>query len=79
MRSAGELRPDVLMDLTGAIERFADLSPDQIQAPGIEIAILGQTGLNINAPEAADRFRIQDFHLTKNVGFAQFVPSPFSV
>ena len=51
MRSAGELRPDVLMYLTGAVERFAGMSLDQIQALGIEIAILGQTGLDINDPE----------------------------
>ena len=51
MRSAGDLRPDVLMYLTGAVERFAGMSLDQIQALGIEIAILGQTGLDINDPE----------------------------
>jgi hypothetical protein len=51
MRSAGELRPDVLMYLTGALERFAGMSLDQIQSIGIEIAILGQTGLDINDPE----------------------------
>ncbi|MGV2338993.1 MAG UNVERIFIED_CONTAM: hypothetical protein LVR18_40980 [Planctomycetaceae bacterium] len=39
MRSAGELRPDVLMYLTGALERFAGMSLDQIQA------------LDINDPE----------------------------
>jgi hypothetical protein len=31
MRSAGELRPDVLMYLTVALERFAGMSLDQIQ------------------------------------------------
>ena len=40
MRSAGELRPDVLMYLTGAVERFASMTLDQIQA------------LDINDPES---------------------------
>ena len=39
------------MYLTAAVERFAGMSLDQIQALGIEIAILGQTGLDINDPE----------------------------
>jgi len=39
------------MYLTGAVERFASMSLDQIQALGIEIAILGQTGLDISDPE----------------------------
>jgi hypothetical protein len=47
----GCVQPDVLMYLTGALERFTSMSLEQIQARGIEIAILGQTGLDINAPE----------------------------
>ena len=35
VRSAGELRPDVLMYLTGALERVARMSRDQILTAGL--------------------------------------------
>jgi Flp pilus assembly protein TadD len=47
----GELRPDVLMYLSGALEKFEGMTKDQIQQLGVEIAMLGQRGLDINNPE----------------------------
>jgi tetratricopeptide (TPR) repeat protein len=47
----GELRPDVLMYLSGALEKFEGMTKDQIQQIGVEIAMLGQRGLDINNPE----------------------------
>jgi len=50
MRSAGELRPDVLMYLTGAVERFAGMSLDQIQAHGIESRSLAKPDSTSTTP-----------------------------
>jgi Flp pilus assembly protein TadD len=50
LRKGGEERPDVLMYCLGALERFADMTDQQIQAVGQEIAILGMKGLDINNP-----------------------------
>jgi tetratricopeptide (TPR) repeat protein len=50
MRKSGEERPDVLMYCLGALERFAEMTDQQIQAVGQEIAILGMRGLDINDP-----------------------------
>jgi Flp pilus assembly protein TadD len=50
LRKGGEQRPDVLMYCLGALERFAEMTDQQIQAVGQEIAILGMRGLDINDP-----------------------------
>ena len=50
MRKAGSERPDVLMYCLGALERFEEMTDEQIQAIGREIAILGMRGLDINDP-----------------------------
>lgn len=46
----GRLRPDALEYLLGAIEAFSALSPEQVRDIALEIAILGQQGLNPNDP-----------------------------
>jgi len=51
MRERGGFRPDVLMYITGALEKFAGMSESQVKATGVEIAILGQRGLDINNPD----------------------------
>ncbi len=51
MRDRGSFRPDVMMYITGALDKFAGMTKSQIQAIGFEIAILGQRGLDINDPE----------------------------
>lgn len=50
LRKGGDERPDVLMYCLGALERFANMTDQQIQAVGHEIAILGMRGLDINDP-----------------------------
>jgi len=50
LRRGGEERPDVLMYCLGTLERFAEMTDQQIQAVGQEIAILGLRGLDINDP-----------------------------
>lgn len=50
MRKAGDERPDVLMYCLGALERFQDMTEQQIASVGREIAILGMGGLDINDP-----------------------------
>ncbi len=50
LRKGGEERLDVLMYCLGALERFAEMTDQQIQAVGQEIAILGIRGLDINDP-----------------------------
>lgn len=53
MRAAvgGGLRPDVVMYIAGALDRFAKMSPTQVQSLAMEIAIKGQSGLDINDPK----------------------------
>lgn len=51
MRDRGDFRPDVMMYITGALDKFANLSTNEVQSIGVEIAILGQNGLDINDPE----------------------------
>lgn len=53
MRAAvgGGLRPDVVMYLAGALDRFDKMKPAEVQALAMEIAIKGQSGLDINDPE----------------------------
>jgi len=52
MRERGEFRPDVMMYISGALEKFAGMTKNQIQAIGVEIAIRGQRGLDINDPDS---------------------------
>lgn len=51
MRDSGGFRPDVMMYITGALDKFSGMTNNQIQAIGVEIAILGQRGLDINNPD----------------------------
>jgi len=51
MRDRGDFRPDVMMYITGALEKFANMSTKDVQSIGFEIAILGQKGLDINDPD----------------------------
>jgi len=51
MRKIANFRPDAMMYIAGAIEKFAVMQPSQIQAIDFEIAMLGQKGLDINIPD----------------------------
>lgn len=43
-------RPDAVMYLVGAMERFAKMTPEQVQKLGMEIAVAGMGGLDTNSP-----------------------------
>jgi tetratricopeptide (TPR) repeat protein len=43
-------RMDAVMYCLGALEKFADMSPAEIQKIGFEIAILGTKGIDVNNP-----------------------------
>jgi tetratricopeptide (TPR) repeat protein len=43
-------RMDAVMYCVGALEKFADMSPDEVQKIGFEIAILGTKGIDVNNP-----------------------------
>jgi tetratricopeptide (TPR) repeat protein len=42
---------DAVMYCLSALERFAQMSPDQVRQVALEIAMLGRTGIDINNPE----------------------------
>ena len=48
----GGLRPDVMMYIAGALDTFAKLDVAKRQQVTLEIALKGQTGLDINDAEA---------------------------
>jgi len=50
MRNRAPLRMDVASYLRGALDKFQGLSTEEVRAIGIEIAMLGQSGLDINNP-----------------------------
>jgi tetratricopeptide (TPR) repeat protein len=81
MRDRGKFRPDVLMYITGALDRFANMSSQEVQAIGFEIAILGQDGLDINNPDKRYSLRslpgdFSGLHLCSIMyaAFKQFAP-----
>jgi tetratricopeptide (TPR) repeat protein len=47
----GGLRPDVMMYIAGALDTFAKVGPDKSRQITIEVAMKGQSGLDINDPE----------------------------
>jgi tetratricopeptide (TPR) repeat protein len=81
MRDRGKFRPDVMMYITGALDKFANLSTKDVQAIGVEIAILGQSGLDINDPDQKYSLRslpgkFSGLHLCSIMyaAFKQFAP-----
>lgn len=48
-------RPDAVMYCLGALDTFAQMTPAEIQAVGLEIALLGTKGLNVNSPDVKHR------------------------
>ncbi len=49
-RSSGDIRPDVVEFIKDALERFKSMEMIQIQKFALELAMLGNKGLNINDP-----------------------------
>lgn len=75
------LRMDVVMYMMHALEQFAGMTPQQVQALGFEIALLGSDGLDINDP--TPRYQLRglpgDFSALQLVSimfaaFQQFAP-----
>jgi tetratricopeptide (TPR) repeat protein len=58
MRSAvgGGLRPDVMMYLLGALKTFEAMTPAQVRQIGFEVAMKGQSGLDIN--DSAQKYKL---------------------
>ncbi len=50
LRSSGDVRPDVVQYMRDALERFKSMEVTQIQNLALELAVLGNKGLNINDP-----------------------------
>ena len=48
---AGPLNMAAVMYLLGALEKFAGMTPEQVQKIGFEIAILGTRGIDLNEPD----------------------------
>ncbi|MFT2722366.1 tetratricopeptide repeat protein, partial [Deinococcus sp. A31D244] len=53
MREAvgGGLRPDALMYILGTLEKFQDMTVQEIQQVALEVAMAGQRGLDVNSSE----------------------------
>jgi hypothetical protein len=71
----------VMMYITGALDKFAKMSSKDVQAIGFEIAILGQSGLDINNPDKKYSLRslpgeFSGLHLCSIMyaAFKQFAP-----
>jgi tetratricopeptide (TPR) repeat protein len=82
LRSAGGgVRMDAVMYCLGALERFETMRPDEVQAVGFEIALLGQGGIDVNSPDKKYTLRsipgeFSGLHLMSlmYVAFRQFAP-----
>ncbi len=56
-KSSGDLRPDAVIYLTGAIEKFDAMTPQQVQAVGMEIAVMGTSGIDTN--DSAQKYKLK--------------------
>jgi hypothetical protein len=50
-KTRGGLRPDVVMYIASALDTFAKVGPDKSRQITLEVAMKGQSGLDINDPE----------------------------
>jgi len=55
--SSGGVRMDAVMYILGGLEKFAGMSSAQVQSLGLEIARLGERGLEVNNPDVMYRLR----------------------
>lgn len=55
-KTKGSLRPDALMYLLGAIEKFSAMAPVAVRDIGFEIAQLGRQGLDVN--DSTQRYQL---------------------
>lgn len=47
-RNGSDVRPDAVMYCLGALQRFATMTPQEVQSVGYEIAVLGERGIDVN-------------------------------
>jgi hypothetical protein len=64
-KHGGTMRPDVLIYCKTALELFATMPREKVQAIAFEIAILGQNGLDINTP--ATKYRLKELPANSRV------------
>ena len=81
-KSASPVRMDAVMYCVGALEKFAEMSNNEVKAVAFEIALLGQRGLDVNSPDPKYTLRslpgnFSGTHLMSlmYVGFQQIAPS----
>jgi Flp pilus assembly protein TadD len=74
-------RPDAVMYLLGAMQKFETMSREQTQAVTFEIVMLGQRGLDVNDPAQKYQLRSMPGHYSglhlvclMNVGFKMIAP-----
>ena len=72
---------DAVLYCLGALDRFAKMTPDEVQKVGFEIAILGMNGLDVN--DSTPKYRLRSLpgefsglHLVsiEYVAFKQVLP-----
>lgn len=82
LKSAADgLRMDAVMYCLGALERFAQMRREDVQAVAFEVALLGRRGIDVNDPETTYELRslpgeFTGLHLMSlmYVGFKQVAP-----
>jgi Flp pilus assembly protein TadD len=74
-------RMDAVMYCLGALEKYAKMTPDNVQQVGFEIAMLGMNGLDVNDPMPKYRLKslpgnFSGLHMVclEYVSFKQFAP-----
>lgn len=81
LRSSGDVRPDVVEYMKVALKRFKSMEGSQIQGLALELAVLGNKGLDINDPTQKHRIQAwvgeySGLHLISIMyaAFQQFAP-----
>lgn len=81
LRSSGDVRPDVVQYMRDAVNRFKSMDVTQIQNLALELALLGNKGLNINDPTIKHQIQVwpgdySGLHLISIMyaAFQQFAP-----
>jgi tetratricopeptide (TPR) repeat protein len=79
--SAGGMRMDAVMYCLAALKKFEEMTPQQVQGVGFEIATLGMNGVDINDPQSKYSLRTLPGTFTGSqllcyeyVAFRQFAP-----
>ncbi len=79
--AAGDVRMDAVMYCVDALEKFEKMTPEEVQAVTLEIALLGRQGLDTNDPTPKYRLKslpgdFTGLHLLSlmYVGFKQIAP-----